>query len=747
MNLGYAKPSALRVLLWKEWRQQRWTLAGMTALALALFVMGEFIPRWSFDLSFAAFVFAVLGVPLVLSAQSFAAEDEDATAVFLMELPFRPLQVFSAKLLVIVLASWAATGLLLLLELLRPGYPESAVRSLPWVPAAAAHAWRDLAASVTWVGIWLLAPTAAVVTSLLASLGLRPLTTALLGAAWLCLCIACGVLSVLLLAVAQARGLVWFSAAVTVPASAVLLAAWLSARRHPRKLVQFLRGVGGCAAVPALFILPGALPHAYTNLLKPPTYYVRSDWWHRSPGWVNSVSVPRTSRPAALALEIALECESDSSRDASLLALLDLSTGRTAWSGVWPAPVDRAQRTLGGYRAVVWSPDGSRVTWEGGIYPGLTEDLAWPTYREETLPGLVREAAATRAELRVYDVRRRRTLRVPGDLATDVMEQCNSSWYNATWLVAPWLKDPGGLGLVFVNTDDGSAHVCPVPLPGHGDVANHRAGMVVLPDRAVFVAVWRGVTCEGALAWPDLVITRSTPSAASATILQVRDLPPGSTELRAVSPDAQWALLAPDLWNREGPPPNLALVDLGTGATRPLVLPPGVLEHMARPWGGPLTAVFATGGTRVLVDLQSIYAVYDLGGDTWQMHVPPVPADTAAQGWGTCVSPNGERVLQVFSPDRGSAGPQAVILDLVDGTWTTVPLAFHSAKRDVRWCGNEHVLDLHPTGVWRFGLDGSRELLYRCTALHPTRDVAERAAEPGLAGLVAWCRHVLEEDP
>jgi hypothetical protein len=739
---GLAKPSALRVLLWKEWRQQRWTAAGMTALALGLYALGgsSLGERWSFDLSFAAFVFVLLGVPLVLSAQAFAGEDEEGTAAFLRGLPFRPQQVFAAKFLTVLLASWAASGLLLLLGRMWSDYPDSAVRGFPWTAPTAAHAWQNLPAAVGWVGIWLLAPTTAALASLLASLGLRPLTTALLNGVWLCLCIAGGALSVLLLDTMQVCGLVWAVAAVGVPAFCVLLAAWLSARRHHRKWVQFLRGGGGCAAVLALFLLPGALAHGYVKVLAPPTYYVRSDRWHRAQGWVNAFSVPPTSRPAA----IALECELAGAPGASLLALLDLSTGRTAWSGAWPAPMNC------GARSVAWSPDGSRVTWGGVASIGIRGTYAWPTHRKGALTRQIQGAATARAELRVYDVRKRRTIRVPGDPASDMFERCNSAWYNTTWLAALWLYDPGRLGVAFLNTDNGAAHICPVPWPERVDVANYQAGLVVLPDRAVFAAIWRDAPV--ARGRSELLIARCTPSAAAATLLLVRDLPSLSTELRAVSPDAQWALLAPDLWTWEGPRPNLALVDLATGASRPLGLPPGVLEHMAKARSGRLTAAFATGGTHVLVDLHGIGAVYDLKRDAWQVYVPPVPEDSATEGWGVCVSPNGERVLQVFPPGRGRADDQqAVILDLVSGQWTTVPMAFHGAggrvERDVRWCGNEHLLALNPMGVWRFGLDGSTELLYPCSAIHRAPEVVERASGPRLADLVAWSRQVVGGKP
>lgn len=183
--LGLAKAGAFQVLLWKEWRQQRWTLTGMTALGLGLFVLGGCLEkRWSFGLSGAALLLAVVGVPLVLSARAFAGEDEDGTAAFLRGLPFRPLQVFAAKFQVVVLASWAADSMLLVSGWLWSGYPDNAIGGLAWLPRAA----RLNPGQVAGIALWLVAPVAAAQAALLASLGLRSLTTALLSGACLCLC-------------------------------------------------------------------------------------------------------------------------------------------------------------------------------------------------------------------------------------------------------------------------------------------------------------------------------------------------------------------------------------------------------------------------------------------------------------------------------------------------------------------------------------------------------------------------------
>ena len=406
---GLAKPGAFRVLLWKEWRQQRWTLAGMTALGLGLFVLGGCLEkRWSFGLSGAALLLAVVGVPLVLSERAFASEHEDGTAAFLRGLPFRPLQVFTAKLMVVVLASWAADSALLVSGWLWSGYPDNAIGGLAWLPLATRLNLR----LVVGIALWLVAPVAAAQAALLASLGLRSLTTALLSGACLCLCVYLGAVSVDHLDVLEVRWPVWVLLVVAVPGLQVLLAATLSAQPHPRKLLQFVCGAGGCTAGTLLFLLPAALSHVYMDAVVTPAAYVRSAWWRDRLGEV-SVSVPPADRPAILALG----CGGRRLWGAPP-ALLDPATGHTTWLDAHLAPAPNG-------RAWEWSPDGSK--------------LAWGSYADSAAAG----TAQRQALLCVHDLRTQRTARLPGAVPIALFWGNETPWYDSTRSAGSWATARG----------------------------------------------------------------------------------------------------------------------------------------------------------------------------------------------------------------------------------------------------------------------------------------------------------------
>jgi len=692
MNLGYSEAGAFRVLLWKEWRQQRWTLLGMTALALALFVLGGFLgKRWSFGLSGAAYVFALVGVPLVLSARAFAGEDEDGTAAFLRELPFRPLRIFAAKFVVVLLASWAAAGLLLLLGWLWPGYPDNALGVIPWVTRAL----PERGASTGLAAIWMLAPVAAAQASLLASLGTRSLTTALLNAVCLCLCAGSAAVSAICMDELEVRAFVWASVAVVMTAAGVLLAASLSARRHPRTWVRCVRGIGGCLAVLALFLLPAALCRVYGTVLATPGAYLRPTWWRDRLGSVSAFSVPPLARPSALLLRY----EFRRTPGVSQACRLDLETGRTTRvaAGVFPPrPWDFE---------ILWSPDGSRAAWTSLAPMGDIVTIRGLTDGSKTPPP-ASQAPREPYGLCVYDLRAQRTTRLPGGVGLGLLHQSGNPWYNRTWLAMPWGRDPLGPGVAFVNADDGAAHFCPVSAAEGAEPWSHSFGMVVLPDGAVFRAVRQAGATEGA--GSGLVIARCTPTSSAATLLRVRDPPPGA--LRAVSPDAKWALFVTSAMDSVGD--RLDLVDLGTGATRPVASPPGVMGRSREDQFGLETARFVTGGTRILVSLPGSSAVYDIGRDTWQLYVPPGPA---VPGGGTnagSLSPNGERLLQPPATYSDAPGANRIaVLDLHAGLWTSVPLEGR-AYYVPEWFGNDHILVLSASGLCLYGLDGSREVLW-----------------------------------
>lgn len=71
----------------------------------------------------------------------------------------------------------------------------------------------------------------------------------------------------------------------------------------------------------------------------------------------------------------------------------------------------------------------------------------------------------------------------------------------------------------------------------------------------------------------------------------------------------------------------------------------------------------------------------------------------------------GERFLQLCR-SHGASAPLARVFDLGRGQWNVLPLGGNPGYYDVQWYGNEHVLAMDGQGVWRYGLDGSRELLW-----------------------------------
>jgi hypothetical protein len=681
------------MLLWKEWRQQRWTLAGMLALALALVVAGGMLRRWSFVLSGAASVFVLLGLPLVLSARAFAGEDEDGTATFLRELPFRPLQVFAAKFLVVVLASWSAAGVLLAFGALWPGYPDDALRG---IPMAVRHK-AGYVGTVIRVGIWLLAPVVSSLASLLASLGLRSLTTALLSCVCLCLSVWGGALSLFFLGgVAQARGFVWASAAAVVPSLGVLLAAGLSARRHPNRLVQFLRGAGGATAVTALWLVPGILSVLYlVALATPEAYLLRPTWWRDPLGRV-TVSVPPTVRPTA----VLLVCQHSVLRSTSL-ALLDPATGRTTWTGRAIPWAD--------LRKGRWSPGGTRLALLDWDVTGLGLDWGWWDASLEELGRQSRSPQNPRVS--VYDTATGRTTRVPGDPRPGWIEEEGDLWYNDTWLAerqgsgtaAHWW--PSAIG--FLNVEDGTTRVCRLPLDDGENASWRWAGKVVVPGQAVFAALQRGGTAGAA---SEAVVARCTPADEVATLVPIVNLPERwEGGLLAVNQGARWALFG----NAEsigGHIQDWHLVDLTTGRRRQVELPPALAERQAEP-GGSLSLVGFAGATgRLLMGTRDLLAVYDPEGGAWEVYAPPPPDGPRAGGYGWSPSPDGEHFLQVWCA-HDSSPTVARVFDLGSGQWSVLPLG-KGWYGDVQWYGNQHVVGQSNGRLWKLGLDGSREVLW-----------------------------------
>jgi len=698
------------VLLWKEWRQQRWTLAGMTALALGLFVAGGFLPRWSFGLSGAAYLFALMGMPLVLSARAFAGEDEDGTALFLRELPFSAMDVFIAKFVVVVLASWGAVGLLSLLGWRWRGYPDDVMR----------YVWGLL------LFLWMVAPVAAALASLLASLGLRSLTTALPTAALATACAFLAFLSLRSVGALRPRPLPALAVLLAVPGLCILMAVTLSARRHPRRLVQFGRAAVGCLGVLVLFGLPAALAQSYLDVLATPAAYLRPTWFSRGLGWV-WISVPPSDRPAA----VTIECQAINSRVASV-ALLDPSTRRTAWVDRRSLPVAHAST---GHWDRAWSPDGSRVLWGSfGAVAGASAEasrLAGAFWRFAEAP-----YAASQPELCVYDLTTRRASRLPGAPWSWSPGDLGSCWYDGHWLATVNIEGrPGVVTARFLNVDDGATRVLPVLLGGAA-AQGEWLSVAVAPGRVLCIAHSQHAK-DGSMG--EQVIAKCTPDTTAASLVRVGDPLPG--DLKAVSPDGTWALFLPMAWDT--PDARIGLVDLDSGAVRAVEVP-----AESRDFAGerrPFVHVdgFVTGGMGVLVSSLATFALYDIGRDAWVTYTMPQPQAVQYSGRPAGVSPDGGRVFQVFREggavlaqaatakqakgeqarvfrkmllDGGAGEAYAVVLDLRSGQMTKVPLADFSGwpgiEPTARWFGNDHLLVLSASGLCLYDLDGSREVLY-----------------------------------
>jgi hypothetical protein len=707
------------MLLWKEWRQQRWTLLGMTALALGLFVLGgTLLRRWSFGLSGAAHVFALLGVPLVLSARAFAGEDEDGTALFLRELPFRPWQVFVAKFVVVVLASWAAGVAVLLLGRLWQGYPDNPVKPV-------------------WPLLCLLWPVASVTASfsaLLAALPLRSLATALLAAVLLATWGVLGWFS--LVGLVGVRVLLpWLLVVLAGEVGlAILAAGGLAARRHPRALVQALRSLGGCAGVVLVCPLPGLLSYLYLDVLATPAAYLRGNALRRALGWI-SISVPHTDQPAG----VVLQCQPYGSRYGAA-ALLDPATGRCTWVDRLPLGFGQRAGTRG---MATWSPDGHRASWVSTLPKAADETpslgnvgVHWHPPRASVLPWLDRPDPP-QPVLCVYDLATQRLARLP-NMAWSLSDPYGGNpWYDPQWLATVTVeRNPAEVRVSFVDADDGRRHACTVPVEGAA-ADWERVSVAMALGRAVCVAIRQPSAGSPA---DSVVVALTTPEAAAARLVQVRGQVLEGSRLRSVSPDARWALFEPLTW--DDPDARLDLVDLDSGDSRAVELPAGARDFEGYQRRSVQVCGFVAGGKGLLVSSLGTLGLYDLERHAWVTYLPPQPQLTGYSGQPVTVSPDGRRALLVFvgggarqagdsatEPRRGTfqwinqivrrAGlreADAVVVELATGQMSSVHLADFGGEPGftpgATWFGNDHILVLSASGLCRYGLDGSREVLY-----------------------------------
>jgi len=205
--------------------------------------------------------------------------------------------------------------------------------------------------------------------------------------------------------------------------------------------------------------------------------------------------------------------------------------------------------------------------------------------------------------------------------------------------------------------------------------------------------------------------------------------------------DGRWALLVPPL--RDEPEAQLQLVDMESGAVRPVELPSGIRDFQGDRRRAVCVHGFVTGGTGIAVSSLATFAVYNLGQSAWVSYTMPSPEFAVYTGQPPPISPDGRRVFQVFRggsvalkelpaagqhagsgwralvrmPERRDpAETYAVVLDLQNGQMTKVPLAEFehgpAFNPTAAWFGNDHLLVLSASGLCLYDLDGSREVLY-----------------------------------
>ncbi len=271
----------------------------------------------------------------------------------------------------------------------------------------------------------------------------------------------------------------------------IVAAAGLSARRHPCRFAQFARGLGGSLAVAALCLGPVAAAALYLGALATPEDYRRPAWWRGPLGPVHHhVGVPPAAQPAG----VLLACELQTGVGFSL-AWLAPNQPRATWTEARLLPLHCWDM------GIAWSPDGTRAAWRSWGQDGTPCGPGWLSGVVEW--SLCQGRSPEPTHVSALDTGTDRTVRVTHDMAAAWLlehgfpwSRNSGPWYSNTWLTghqgAIQGAEPRPLGIGFVNVDDGSSRVCGLPSVDSGERWRHWAGnKVVLPNRAVFAAVWR----------------------------------------------------------------------------------------------------------------------------------------------------------------------------------------------------------------------------------------------------------------
>jgi len=147
-----SRPSALRALAWKEWRQQRWVLLILAPMPVLTFAV---LVTLSGFMAHAAAVILFFGVPVVLGANAFCAESDEGITEFRDRLPVRERTLFLLK------AGVALVAVFIVLAALVASMVLSA-----WAKGDPAKAWSMLREPLPmWLAVtWIATLTPAVMT-------------------------------------------------------------------------------------------------------------------------------------------------------------------------------------------------------------------------------------------------------------------------------------------------------------------------------------------------------------------------------------------------------------------------------------------------------------------------------------------------------------------------------------------------------------------------------------------------------
>ncbi len=641
-------------LLRKEWRQQRW-------LVLALPCLGPFAVAlcWPFSPDVAVIVaagFPWLWCPALLGASTFAADVEEGTGRFLMQMPVSETVVFRAKLLFVLTASLLPASVWCALCFV-PALSEpvgSVVRSLNHaIPRVGADVPLSgaMVTSLLLTGLW--AGIAAGMQTGVLGTAVLCLILGIPAAAWLFGCVV--LLNVMLPGVWPVFVLVTWALLLSLAGGRMsfrLRARTSGARLMTATLIvlAYLLATGApVAGVYARFLLMGPSGHTGAEAS------AKERWAYACPAG--------RSAPSHVAVLCSLPWGTG-----ERVAFVDADTGGWQWFSLWRqtrfAPID-----YGGWsRDLLWSPDGQKCLLMS------TQRVLWPLYAPHPAKAL---DGGPRWRLGVVEP-------AHGMSFVEVLDGGQRLWPACGWFDNETVFVCDDTGVTFVKTTTGERHCCRLDAREHRFV---RAGFVT--DSAVLV--WcSDHSAADRHADPTLTLYRCVPGAAGAEEVVLRGVVPlPSQPPVAVSADGRWVAAKADLSPAHPDAGSILVGDLRTGVVRPLDMPAGARQLDA--WCVHGSPAFLRSSQLVVLLARGVIGLYDPVTGVWRT----VPVREYAER-ADCRRPGLAPTLSI-SPDESCVAvlwPSkrlAVGVELDSGrTWPIWTGELHA--QCLRWHGNDVLL-------------------------------------------------------